>query len=169
VSETTRHRQAFDVYWQLGAERSIERLHHALRRQGRAPSLRTLYEWSRSFHWQRRLLDLERKAREAEDAARVAAIREMTDRQSKEALLLQQQGASWLTSIDPEQVSADAAIRAIVEGARLERLVRGEPTDRPAVQGTVNRRLEGLTDGELDRLLELAGADLAGEGAPQPQ
>lgn len=167
MTETTRHRQAFDVYWHLGSARSIERLREALREHGRPPSLRTLYEWSRSFHWQRRLLDLERRAREADDAGRVAAIREMAERQAKEALLLQQQGTSWLTTIDPQQVSADAAIRAIVEGARLERLVRGEPTDRQQIQGSWNHRLEGLTDDELERLISSTDGSVAGVG-PTP-
>ena len=47
VTETTRQREAFDLYWVLGAGRSIERLRDALKQQGKAPGLRTLYEWSR--------------------------------------------------------------------------------------------------------------------------
>ena len=167
MSESTRHRLAFDVYWRLGPTRSVERLKAALREQGRAPSLRTLYEWSRRFQWQRRLLELEREARRAEDAARMEAIREMAERHAKEALLLQQQGTAWLTSIDREDVSAEAAIRALVEGIRLERLVRGEATVRSEIQGTVEHRLEQLSDDELDRLLVLATRTVAGEGPAQ--
>ena len=33
MAESTRQREAFDSYWQLGAERSIERLHAAAFRQ----------------------------------------------------------------------------------------------------------------------------------------
>lgn len=58
MAEGTRQRQAFDLYWQLGAERSIERLRQQLAARGRARSLRTLYEWSRSCHWQLSLIHI---------------------------------------------------------------------------------------------------------------
>ena len=57
MTETTRQREAFNLYWELGGERSIERLHAELRRSGRAPDLRTLYRWSSRFRWQQRLQD----------------------------------------------------------------------------------------------------------------
>lgn len=163
MAESTRHRQAFDLYWRLGAGRSIEGLHAALSAQGAAPGLRTLYEWSRTYHWQSRLADLERAARRAEDEARIAAIREMEDRHAKEALLLQQKGAEWLTQLPADDVSADAAIRAIAEGVRLERLVRGQVTERTEHQGETG--LERLTDEQVDALLAAAEQPLAGEGA----
>jgi hypothetical protein len=167
MSESTRHRQAFDRYWTLGADRSIEKLQLELRQVGRGVGLRTLYDWSSRFHWQDRLTDLERNAREAEDRQRITAIREMAARQAREALLLQQKGAEWLTSLTTDQVTADAAIRAIVEGARLERLVRGEATERTDDLGRSNSRLEALTDEQLDSLLQYAERALAGE-APSP-
>jgi len=167
MSESTRHRQAFDHYWTLGADRSIEKLHLELRQVGRGVGLRTLYDWSSRFHWQDRLTDLERNAREAEDRQRITAIREMAARQAREALLLQQKGAEWLTSLTTDQVTADAAIRAIVEGARLERLVRGEATERTDDLGRSNSRLEALTDEQLDSLLQYAERALAGEAPSQ--
>ena len=114
MPESTRHRRAFDQYWQLGAECSIERLHAELARDGRSPSLRTLYEWSRTYGWQARIADLERQARQAADEAWIAAVREMQERQARKGLLLQQKGAEWLTALDADEVSAEAAIRAVV-------------------------------------------------------
>ena len=130
MRETTRHREAFGRYWRLGADRSLERLHAVLEAEDRAPSLRTLCEWSRQLHWQQRIIGLEREAQRAEDAARVAAIREMQERQAREALLLQQRGTEWLAALGSEAASAEAAIRAITEGAKLERLAarRGHRT-----------------------------------------
>ncbi len=170
MPENARHRQAFDVYWRLGAERSVERLHKALRAQGNTPSLRTLYDWSRRYGWQERLARLEEEAKRSEDDAHVQALREMYDRQGKEALLLQQRGAEWLAGMTDEKVTADAAIRAVVEGARLERLARGEPTDRQEISthDQENRRLAAITDAELDRLLEHAEGAVAGEEQEGP-
>lgn len=67
MGETTRHRQAFGLYWQQGADRSIERLRTELRARGRAPTLRTLYAWSSQYHWQDRIAQLEHEAKRAED------------------------------------------------------------------------------------------------------
>ena len=92
MRETTRHREAYAAYLALGAERSIERLHAELAAAGRTPSLRTLYEWSRCFHWQDRLAAFEHRARAAAEEAELEAIREMHARQVSEALLLQQRG-----------------------------------------------------------------------------
>ena len=169
MAETTRHRQAFSVYWEMGSERSVERLHAAMSAQGKAPTLRTLYEWSRRYHWQRRIAQLEREARKADDEARIQALREMYDRQSKEALLLQQRGAEWLAGMSKGDATADAAIRAIVEGARLERLARGEPTERQEVTGSekADPRLAALSDEELERLIQYAEGVVGGEDETQ--
>ena len=67
MPESTRQRKAFNRYWELGADRSIERLHALLSAGGKAPTTRTIYAWSSRFHWQNRIGDLERRAREAED------------------------------------------------------------------------------------------------------
>ena len=164
MPETTRHRQAFDAYWRLGAERSIERLHAALAAAGKAPTVRTLYEWSTRYRWQYQVADLERQARRAEKEVRIQALGDMYERQAKEGLLLQQRGTQWLAAMEGEDATADAAIRAVVEGARLERIAMGEPTDIQEVQdGQGNERLSELTDEEVDHLVELAEGDLGGE------
>ena len=168
MTESTRQRQAFDTYWRLGAERTLRRLREQLAVEGRAPSLRTLAEWSRRGHWQGRIADLERQAWAADDDARIAAIRAMTERQAKEALLLQQKGTEWLSAMSVEEATPDAAIRAVVDGAKLERLVRGEPTERTDQRTAAEHRLETVSDAELDRLLELAAQPVAGEDAPGP-
>ena len=61
MPESTRQRGALNLYCNLGARRSIGRLHAAIAGDGPAPNLRTLYEWSRRYHWQDRLADLERQ------------------------------------------------------------------------------------------------------------
>ena len=145
MPETTRHREAFERYWRM-PQRSLERLQQDLAAEGDAPALRTLYEWSRRYRWQRRLADLEARAREAEDEARIAAIREMRERQAKEALLLQRRGAEWLNDLDSDAVGPEHAIRALIEGSKLERIVRGAVSDRTEVRHESDPRLERFTD-----------------------
>lgn len=167
MPENSKHRRAFEIYWRLGHVRSIERLRVELERTGDAPSLRTLFEWSRRYLWQNRIADLERAAKESEDDARLAAITEMNERHRKEGILLQQKGAEWAVALKPGEVTADAATRAITEGARLERLASGAPTSREEIQhGSANLKLAAISDEELDYLLESAQRALGGEGTP---
>ena len=170
MPENAKHRHAFDAYWMLGSERTIEQLHAVLRGEGRAPSRRTLFEWSRTYRWQERLARIEEEAKRAEDDVRVEALREMYERQAKEALLLQHRGAEWLAGITDDKVTADAAVRALVEGARLERLARGEPSERQEVRehGQEEARLAAITDEELDRLIQHAEGAVAGEEQEGP-
>ena len=169
MPENTRQREAFQAYWEMGAERSIEELQRVLaRRYRRPPSLRTLYEWSRRNHWQTRLLSLEREAARADDEARVAALKEMAERHAQEGLLLQQKGAEWIAALGPTEASAEAGIRALVEGVKLERLARGEAIERYEQRPTELGPLEALNDEELEILLDHAERSLAGEGAPGP-
>ena len=169
MAETTKHRQAFEHYWQLGSQRSIEKLRAALaEKPGRAPSLRTLYEWSSRYHWQSRMARLEREARDAEDTARLAAIKDMQERQAKAGLLLQQKGLEWLVAMQAEQATPEAAVRAISEGAKLERLARGEATEREEINGEITARLTETNDAELDTLIEHAQGLVAGEAEAQP-
>ena len=156
MRERTHHREAFEAYVRLGADRSLQRLREALRVRGRRVSVRSFERWSAAFGWQQRLDELERKAREAEDEARIAAIREMQERQAKEALLLLQKGAEWIAPLVGEDVSPETAIRAITEGARLERLARGEPTERVSHEREPDPLLAGHDDAALQRLIEVA-------------
>jgi hypothetical protein len=165
VPEPARQRHAFEIYWRLGDDRSIERLHEALKeKNGRAPSLRTLYGWSASGQWQHRIARLENEARIAEDEARITAIREMAERQARAGLLLQQKGTQWLIQFGDQDATVESAIRAIVEGAKLERLASGEPTNRQEVNNNVDARLTVLSDIQLEDLIDQATRLVDGTG-----
>ena len=176
MKEHTRHRLAFDLYVRMGANRSLEPLHRDLQKDPsliglkRAPSLSTLEAWSSAFHWQARLLDLERQAAEQDREEQLKALREMNERHAREGLALQQKAVERLGTLPPDRLSASDAVRALVEGVRLERLARGEPTERQEVRSDVeiNTRLAALTDEELDRLIEYAEGALGGQGPARP-
>ncbi|MDP6606826.1 MAG: hypothetical protein QF664_11295, partial [Dehalococcoidia bacterium] len=68
MRESAARRRAFERYLRLGDERSIEKLQTALAADGDAPSLRTLYEWSRKLDWQARVDEIEQAATESSSA-----------------------------------------------------------------------------------------------------
>jgi hypothetical protein len=178
VEEKTRHRLAFDLYIRMGPGRSLETLHRELQEDPgliglkRAPSLSTLEAWSSAFHWQARLLDLERQAAKQDREEQVKALREMNERHAREGLALQQKAVERLGTLPPERLSASDAVRALVEGVRLERLARGEPTDLIKQEGVIidgQINLSSFSNEELRRLAELAERRTAGTGEAEPE
>ena len=178
MTEKTRHRLAFDLYVRLGADRSLEALDEALQDDPsliglkRAPSRSTLEAWSSAFHWQDRLLDLERQATEQDREQQLAALREMNERHAREGLALQQKGVERLQSLPAEQLTPSDAVRHLIEGVRLERLARGEPTDRIMHRGDESHGpidLRKFTNEELRRLAELADRRATGAGEEESE
>ena len=175
MKEQTRHRAAFNVYWSLGPARSIEALHGELQRNARKygfarpPHLRTVFAWSSRFDWQGRLAALEAAAREVDREAHIGAIREMNDRQAREGLALQQKALHRLNALEPEELTPVALIRALLAGAKLERLARGETTERTEVEGALSHGIDlsGFSDEELRRLARLAARHADGAGEPE--
>ncbi len=177
MKERTRHRLAFDLYLRMGAARSLEALRETLTDDPsligltRPPSRSTLDAWSSSFHWQDRLLDLERDAAEQERQGQLKALRDMNDRHAKEGVALQQKAIERLKRFPAEELSATDAVRALVEGVRLERLARGLATEHVKQEGQVlygHIELRNFTNEELRRLAELAGRRSAGAGEEEP-
>ncbi len=177
MAEHTRHRLAFDQYVQLGAGRSLEALYAALCDDPsliglrKAPTRSTIDVWSSRFRWQDRLQDLERQARVRDDEALVASLKDMNARHGKEGVALQQKGIARLSSLSPEEISAADAVRAIVEGVRLERLASGAATEHVRQEGTQlygHVSLERFTEEELRRLVDAAEHGAAGAGETQP-
>ena len=178
MKETTRHRLALNLYVRMGAGRSLEALRGALQEDpskiglSRAPSRSTLETWSSAFHWQERLLDLERQAAKRDREELLKAAREMNERQAKEGLALQQKGVEGLKSLPPEELSASEAVHALIEGARLERLARGEPTELITQTGDLlhgHIDLSNFTNEELRRLVEITERRATGAGETEPE
>ncbi len=170
MRETTRHRRAFDVYVQLGPRRSLQQLRSRLLQDplliglSRAPSLSTLEAWSSALHWQARLDDLEREAQARDREAQIKALQDMKRRQLDSAELLQNKGRERPMSLGVDEMLPADAIRAISEGIRLERLARGEPTERILEEGLHLHGLANFSNEELRRLAELAERRSFGDG-----
>ena len=154
MDEGPRQHHAFQVYWEGGAQRSFKRLQQLLAEDGNPASKRAIANWSKTFHWQRRLAEYDRLAVVAkEEEERIKQIREMKGRHAVSAMRLQQWGHQQLSELDIDEVKAADAIRSVVEGQRLEQLARGEATERIAHQKSDNDQLTGVTDAELEDIL----------------
>lgn len=122
--ETPKAWQAFVVYRDMGYKRSIAK---AAREIGITPSLAE--RWSTKYGWVARVQAyddyIERLKREKQGKG----LLEMEERQAREAMLLQQKGLEMLKQLEPDTASWSDAVKLIIEGAKLERLARGEPTE----------------------------------------
>jgi uncharacterized protein YoaH (UPF0181 family) len=174
MREETRHRQAFNAYVALGPNRSIDALHAEIAAVPRAlgfrrvPGTRTLFRWSTELRWQERLTDLEREARLRDAEENVAALREMNHRHTQEGLTLQRKAIERFQTLDPADITPGEAIRALAEGVRLERLGRGEVTERTEIERRDDHDLGTFSIAELRALAELAAGRAAGDSTPQP-
>jgi hypothetical protein len=156
MSKTARIRKAFEIYWRLGSDRTIPKLRAAMIERGRAPAERTLHEWSRLDQWQRRIARLEEEARKAEDAVRIAQIREMAERHIKASVFVQQKSMEALIALDPSKATLDGAVRALLDAAKFERLTRGEPTEHREVTSSGATRWDSFSDEQLQDLVRYA-------------
>jgi len=158
---SSRQERPFAVYLGLGPDRSLVELAAVLRadpsRAGlrRAPSLRTLEDWSARYRWQERIAQIDRQAREEAEREHLEWVKQHRERLRQEGLLLQQRGIEWLRNKQTDEVTAHEAIRAIDTGFKLEALALGEATQRIVVEDD-DERLQRLSDEELELLIRHA-------------
>jgi len=125
--ETAKAFAAFQIYRDMGAYRTIDKTAQALNK--RLGYRTTLGKWSSGYSWVARceaydlhLDELRRRAVEEE-------IQAMVKRQTKNAMFMQEKAKEMLQ----QRVFPNAPLHAVTglmaEGAKLERLNRGEPTE----------------------------------------
>jgi hypothetical protein len=132
------HDAFFDIYLLLGVDRSLPKLRSTLASLGLAMTLNTLKNYSVRFDWQLRLRTAHESAQAQKQQQDTATLISMNERQAGLGELSQRLAAHYLTQTfsqvlaDPSSVqgtSQDIA-RLIDAGSRLERLARGEVTNR---------------------------------------
>jgi hypothetical protein len=117
---------AFDRYLALGPSRSYSALAKTIGVSKQAVVQRATRE-----RWKERALEIERKAREAADRKAVETLESMNARHLKIAQAMQSKALAALQSVVLN--SGADAMRGLDMAVKLERLVRGEPSDRTAV------------------------------------
>lgn len=117
---------AFSFYFSLGAERSYD----AVAKKYDC-SKRAVAKVASKEKWQGRLEDLEQKARAKSDQQILESLEQMNDRHIKTARMLQAKGIAALQALEIKGVPD--ALKAVQVGLEKERLIRGEPSERTAV------------------------------------
>jgi hypothetical protein len=107
----------------------------------------------------------------------LAAIQEMAERHAKEAMMMQTKAIERLRQLRPEELGPRDTLAYLVESAKLERLARGEPTERVSQEHHLDH-LQELSDERLAEIVALGrghlllpssrGAAAEADGAPEP-
>ncbi len=135
--------EAFSAYRDMGAARSLTKVAKKLNK-----SVTILGRWSGRWNWVERTsawdIELDRQNREAQ----IEAIKEMSERHAREAMLFQQKVVERLRELRPGELSPQDMARWFEVAVKVERLSRGETTEilkqdiKQEVQGQVTQRHE---------------------------
>lgn len=129
--------EALSVYLSLGPGRSYEAV-----AQHFGVSKRAIVARAKKEGWQERVAQMEQSARNRAEAQAGQSLEEMNERHLKTAQLIQRKALETLSRVP----LADAmdAVRALKIGLEHERLIRGEPSERTAIdiQQTIKAEYE---------------------------
>ncbi|MEJ7615824.1 MAG: hypothetical protein WKF30_02360 [Pyrinomonadaceae bacterium] len=119
---------AFVAYRDQAETRSFAKTRESLGK--RSGYERVIEAWSSRWRWVQRAAAWDAEQDRIKRAAHEQATVEMGYRQAKAGLLLQNRGLTKLVNAPPDAMSVRDALMCIVEGSKLERLARGEATER---------------------------------------
>ena len=178
AGESAKAYAAFCLYRDLGSRRSLDEAsrsyHQRSGRQAKPPPSRrtprasgTIRRWAQRYNWQARARAWDQESERIKQAEQHAAIQEMAERHAKEALMIQNKAVERLRQLRPEELGARETLAYLVEAAKLERLARGEPTERVSQEHHFDH-LQELTDEQLAEIVTLGRERLlspSGRGA----
>lgn len=146
-------KDAFEYYVSLGDGRSYQAVARHF-----AVTKRAVTNRARKEEWQQRVAELEAKARQGAEQRLAEALEDMNGRHIKSLRIVQARALEALRDM-PLQTAMEA-VRALDVAIRQERLIRGEPSDRTAIQ------VEDVIRREYSRWLAIEGDDVeeAGNG-----
>jgi hypothetical protein len=117
---------AFEFYVSLGPERS-----YAAVAEKYGVSKRAVTAFATKESWQRRIGEIERKARVSADAKAVESLEDMKLRHLRSLKVIQGKALEVLRNMSLK--SAMDAVRALDLAIKQERLIHGEPSERTAL------------------------------------
>ena len=120
--ESVQHWTYFVFYRDMGPDRTVKRVAEVAGKR-----YDHLWRVARRYRWEERAriydIDLDRRLREA----RAQAIEEMNQRHLMAARELLAKGLAALRQMDPKELGPSDLLRYILEAAKFERTVAGEP------------------------------------------
>ena len=122
--ESTQAFEAFSEYRDMGPKRSHAKVSAKL---GKSTAL--LNRWSRRWKWVERVSAWDRELDKKNREAQIEAIKEMSERHTKEAMMFQQKVLERLRELKPSELSPNDMARWFEAAVKIERLSRGETTE----------------------------------------
>lgn len=168
--ETSKAFYAFTMYRDMGAKRSLT---NVARMYNAETNMRgQMARWSRKWRWVERSHaydnHLDGIAREEKEAV----IKKMKARHLTLSLALQSKAASRLQGLDGKDMRVRDAISAIIAGAKLERLTRGEVTERIEAEIAASPELkldwDALNERDKKQLIRAARIIIKSRSKKQP-
>ena len=137
-SAKNNHDAVYAVYLMMGHDRSLSKLNSVLANLGLNMTLNTLKNYSARYDWQQRLRNAEQSAQAQKQEQDTARLISMNERQAGLGELSQRLAAHYLKQTFDRVMADPAAVqgtsqdiaRLIESGSRLERMARGEVTNR---------------------------------------
>ena len=142
----------FLIYYQIGLERSLEKLHEYCTSLRLKISLNSLKLYSIRFEWQRRLIEIEQEEKVKREARVTEQVFEMNERHAKIGAVFTQLAAAGLKEYvekinqgKPLKLNVYELAALYTSGQRGERLAKGEATSREEVKvEIVNTFIQGF-------------------------
>lgn len=169
--ESSRAFLSFTTYRDLPARNRTVRMVQDILYPDSQWAEKTIRSWSKKYHWAERVRLWENEKDRQRLLIEAETIRTMTARHTAMAIALQDAGLEALQRVlDGEITVADARL-LITEGAKLERLSRGQATEK---HDTTHRtglpdELRNLPEEELRRLAGVAQRIIAGARSEEPE
>ena len=165
--ESAKAYRAFDLYCNLGPRRSLDQASRAYHQRshaaandttsGRKPRASgTIRRWAERWNWGSRAMAWDQEVARVRHSERLAQFKEMDERHVKEMIFLQQRAVERGRLLTPEELTPGDVRRYLIEAIKMERLVRGEPTERVAEEHTLVDVKE-LTDEQLAGIIARGG------------
>lgn len=156
----------------MGADRTIWKAAKAYCGKG----YNTSY-WDRvssKWVWRKRCEDYDRHLDQIAQKATADQINDMVKRHLQLSLVFQNKIVERINTFEPSQLSPSDMIRWLETSVKLERLVRGLPTDQTKQESSsrvINDiDLSGLTDDELQQLEKIAArVNKSGNDSPRKE
>jgi len=157
--ESSKAYAAFSIFRDLGPRRSLDeasrayhgpspQVTHSSAARGRRGASGQIRTWAQRWNWTARARAWDQELERVKTSKQLAAIDEMAERHAKEALMLQNKAVERLRQLRPEELKPRETLDFLIEAAKLERLARGEPTERIAEEHHFSDVKE-LSDDEL--------------------
>ena len=139
IRQSEKSEALFVVYHSLGEDRSLAKLHAICLAAGLRVGAKTLQNYSAKFHWQNKLLDMNRRIAERRELDQIETVNEMNNRHIQFAKGMQGIAYAGIKGFT-NQITADkggildlsvSEIVALFKASQSgERLARGEATSR---------------------------------------